>query len=788
MISVRVLNSTRRAVLLAGCALAVLGSGGKTFAQEADSNAFGVVDIVVTAQKREQSLQDVPVAVTAISTESLQANRILSLMDLGAQAPNLNVRATAGGIGVPTFTMRGSVTYGSVSGQDKTIGVYLDGVYMGSAYGSAFDLPDLERIEVLRCPQGTLFGRNSTAGAISIVTREPSGEFGLRQQLTYGNFQQLRSSTRVELPQVGPLSGSISYTHNERNGDVRNVAQRVSFNISAAAPESWIHKINPRTVARFNDKNSESVFATVKFEPSDSFKLIYRFDWNELRYTPEASQLVAFSPTVLDLISPGFGSTIAGLLALAPPVPAGQHRPDTAKNVLALPGLIKNYGHNVTATLDISDSVSIKNVFGYRKSGSVVAASYGGYDTVVPAGFGPLSGAVFVMGSSISESHVKQWSNELQVNYVSDLLTLTVGGIYFDIETLNGAPRGLPGSGGFFTNFIFGGVIPGGQRNESFFQGTSYAGFAQAEVHVTPQLDVVGGYRLTKDKKDGISYVWKSATAQQLTFNSRYRDSRSSYMLGANFKVTPDVLLYAKYSTGFVSGGSVSGYGYDPETVKAWEAGVKAEIFDRRLRANLALFKADYKHIQAVGTGRNLRPIPDNDVGTLIVDEGNLDTKGFEVELTAAPVRGLTLNAAVGYTDAKFSKINPNFRITNETTVRPKWTSNLSAQFDTQPLFGDAFLMFRADAAYRSRSLQLQGVINPPAGAVVKYSDAMWLLNGRFALRDINIGGANAELALWGRNLTNADNPGQPIDLQVGIISSSYVEARSYGVDLTFEF
>ncbi|HKX77915.1 MAG TPA: TonB-dependent receptor [Novosphingobium sp.] len=788
-----------RAALLGCCAVVALATGGQALAQEAEADSFGVTDIVVTAQKREQSMQDVPVAITAISSEALQVNRIESVMDLGAQAPNLNVRATAGGVGVPTFTMRGSVTYGSVSGQDRTIAMYLDGVYMGSAYGSAFELPDLERIEVLRGPQGTLFGRNSTAGAISIVTKDPSGDYGLRQQFTYGNYDQFRSSTRVELPQVGPFSASISYTHNERRGDVRNLGAGTVWNRDAAAPTSWQHRISQVSPEWLGGKNSESVFGALKFEPSDTFKMVYKFDWNENVFTPEANSLVAFVPAFLG----AYGATVQAVLDSFPVASPGAHRPKAVSNPWTTPGLSKTKGHNLTATYVVSDSISIKNVFGYRTSGVVANSEVGGYGAILtPAtaalfGFPALAGSPFTVFGTQSESHVKQWSDELQVNYDSDLLTLTAGGIYFDIESTVGQSDGL--SQGVFAQPVFGGVLAGGQRNLAFFDGVSYAGYVQAEVHVTEQLDLIGGYRLTRDEKNGTSYVFvpaKAATAtdpaapaRQDVYTFDYRDTRSSYMLGVNYKVTDDILAYAKYSTGYVSGGAVAKYGFDPETVKAWEAGVKADFFDRRLRANLALFKADYKDLQAVSGGRFLLT-PDPDVGTLILREGDLDTKGFELELTAAPVRGLTLNAAAGYTDSKLKNVNPLLRpVGSVPTVRPKWTSNLSAQYDTQPLVGDAYLMFRVDGAWRSKSRQLGNPISmyPASFGPIITSDAMWLVNARVALRDFDLAGSKAELAVWGRNLTDSDNPGQPIDFAFAA-TSTYQSARTYGVDLTFEF
>jgi len=152
-------------------------------AQTADSEG-GLDVIIVTAQKREQSVQDVPIAVTAISGETLQANRITNVNDLGGLAPGVTTRVSAGGSKLVSFSMRGAVSYGVVPGSDRQVSTYLDGVYLSAPRGSIFDFPDLERIEVLRGPQGTLFGRNATAGAVSITTRDPSGEAGVKASAT----------------------------------------------------------------------------------------------------------------------------------------------------------------------------------------------------------------------------------------------------------------------------------------------------------------------------------------------------------------------------------------------------------------------------------------------------------------------------------------------------------------------------------------------------------------------------------------------------------------------------
>lgn len=187
-----------------------------TAGSNADDAAGGLEEIVVTAQKREQNLQDVPIAVAALGEEQLKINRVLNLLDLGSVAPGVSVRNAPGGLGAPHVTSRGIDSSGSLPGSDKSISINIDGVYIGAAYGLTNDLLDLVRVEALRGPQGTLFGRNTTGGALSFVTADPTGEFGFRQELSGGNFNHFRSISHLELPQTGAFSGYVSYLHNQR--------------------------------------------------------------------------------------------------------------------------------------------------------------------------------------------------------------------------------------------------------------------------------------------------------------------------------------------------------------------------------------------------------------------------------------------------------------------------------------------------------------------------------------------------------------------------------------------
>ena len=790
-----------RISLLGCCAVGAVMAGSHAQAQAQSGPAPGVEDIIVTAQKREQNLQDVPIAITALSQTALQANRIVSVMDLGNMAPNLTIRPTAGGIGVANYSMRGSVSYGSVPGQDKAISTYLDGVYIGSSFGSAFELPDIERIEVLRGPQGTLFGRNSTAGAVSVVTRDPSGESSLRQVFTIGNYDQFRSSTRVDLPAWGPVSVSASFTHSERTGDIKNLGAGTVWNRTGPNTGQGI-QVSPKTLG---DENNDSVFVAVKFQPSDDFKTTYKFDWSDSHFTPEGNAIGVYTPDYLAAIGVPTAIVDAVKLSFAayPLEIAGSHRPDSVNNAYTTPGYSRTQGHNLTSMLRLNDNISLKNILAFRKSRIFANSEYSGfggvkitqaaYDQLVTIGY-PAAAAPFyvgtplLFGTSQVKNEFKQWSEELQLNYDSDLLTLTLGGIWYHSKSTTGAPDGL-GSSTFLVPVLGGAQVIGGnlfvgEKNYSDNKATSIAGYGQAEIHVTPELDILGGIRVTRDKKSGIAYNFSNS---QGVYPFTYRKTRPSFMGGVNYRPMDGILLYAKYSTGYVSGGSVSGIAFADETVKSWEGGVKADLFDRRLRANLALFTADYKNIQSVGSGATLTP-PRRDLGTVVVSEGDLDTKGFELELNAVPLRGVTLTGALGYTDSKFSNINPLLRAPDSYAAqRPNWTANLSAQYETLPLFDETTMMLRLDATWRSKNRVISQTGLPAAYDDLLYSDAMWKLNGRVALKNISISGANAELAAWVRNLTNADNPTFPIFLYYGA-SATYERARTYGVDLTFEF
>jgi len=815
-------NRRTRVLALCGCAALFAPFAASTSAFADDTAAVGVKDIVVTAQKRSQRMQDVPISMTALSASSLEANRITSVTDLSAAVPNMAARLVAGGASLPAFTMRGVTSYGVVPGSDKELSIYIDGVYIGSSTGSALDLPDVAQIEVLRGPQGTLFGRNSTVGAISVTTRDPASKFGLGQEFTYGNYDEFRSKTRVDFGSFGDFSASVSYLHDQRKGDITNsgAGQIWHFPASAGVPTT---QVSPATLG---DKDVDTIFAAIKYEPNSSIKIVNKFDYTTNHYTPAGVAAVASDSAFLGM---AYGGYLQAVLDDQPGGhgyqyynPNGAHRPSSVNNNFSLPAFNKDWGDSLTGDFRISDHLALKSITAYRESYVRASDQIDGFGGLVmtssmitdprftgiisPAALAYLVGSPFV-GIGIEQvTTSSQFSQELQANYNSKLLTLTAGLMYFHLDTRSGGPTGLP----FNVQFS---PVPGGDlSSQAATAGSSYytnhedsaAAYTQAEFHVTSQLDAVGGLRLTHDIKSG-EYISGVGSSNVLT-NSPYNNTQVTYSLGLNYKPTRDIMIYGKYSTAFVSGGQNYTQVYKPEKAKSWEAGIKSEWFDRKVRANLALFDVTYTDVQSAQSGITIGlPL----IGLAVDDQGGVKAKGFEFDTTIVPVQGVTLGAAAGYTDTKYTSVNPNLGaalgyqqpggpvtplgyLSTSTflpTLMPKWTADFSGQYETPPVFDGANLTFRIDASWHDKedanSYTLLHTI--PQYASIVDVPASWNVNTRISLDHVKLPYGELQLAFWVKNLTNSDEVSFPEALGGSLGGTEYVPARTYGLDVNFK-
>ena len=755
-------------------------------ADNAAANNAAISDIIVTAQKREQNLQDVPVSVAVIGQEELAVNRITSLQDVGSVAPGVSVRKTPGGLGAPQIVIRGVASAGGLPGSDKSVSINIDGVYIGANFGLTTDMPDLVRVEALRGPQGTLFGRNTTGGALSFVTADPTGEFGVHQEASIGNFDQFRSITHLELPQVGAFSGYVTYMRNERDGDIKNLQSGIVFDRSNAP--GFGRQISAETLG---DNKTDAVRVAAKFEPSDKFDLIYKFDWAKSITTAEGSGFIGYDPATATAF--GLGDVNAAV-ALNPPLIAGTRRPDAVRNAFAVPGKMKSQGHTLTANLDLTDEFTVKSISAYRK-----VNVFGTLDNI---GLGQLfypgnSNPFYVLvGHNINLQ--KQWSEELQLNYDSDFVTLTVGGLYYREKVTTGSPDGLVSGSSILGLPLPGNVLPAG-RDITVITSKSLAAYGQAEFHVTSQLDLVGGIRVTRDKKNGTYFQEIPPFGVPLhAIPFTYKDTRTTYLAGVNYHITDDILAYAKFSTGYISGGSVAGVAFDAETAKSWEAGIKSDLLDRRLRLNLTGFFAKYGNLQQSVPGYLIER---QDLNLAMVNYGDAEVKGFEAEATVVPLDGLTLSGAVAYTHFKFTEFTPTWEgiifafggtpDTFPTWLRPSTTANFAATYESEPeaALGNARLMLRFDTNYRSKVVT-PGIFTTavqPALQDVYKTGGNWIANARVALTDIPLGSGHLEIAGWARNLL--DNHGTLWgNYSFFAAGTTYEPARTYGLDLILDF
>ncbi len=766
-------------------------------------------EVVVTAQKREQNIQDVPVSISALSADAIAANRIETVNDLSGVTPNLTIRPGAGGGRNPQYSMRGIYTYGSGLGTDKGVSLYIDGVYVQAATASIFELADIGQIEVLRGPQGTLFGRNSTGGAVSIKTRGPTGEFGIRQELTSGNYNQLRSKTRIDLPRLGPLSLSLSYLHSERDGDTRNLGAGTVWNHGPASGGTYGLLRSP---SRLGDENVEGVLAAADIDFHPDVRLSYRFDLSDTDFTPPATGIAYLATPAVAALGGTPPSTTPYMFYLASPnamTPVATKRPDAVNNWYNTNGNTETYGHNLTATWNIGSQTTLKNILAYRKASLYTNSQLDGLGGLIV----PTSGVPFLFVANNVGSLEKQWSDELQLNLSREQFNLTAGLIHFqndqetsgirgEFNSLQGAAmvgQGTVSPGPFVVPANLGYIPPRVKAKSDAF-------YIQPEIHLNDQLDFVVGYRITKDRKDGTEIVPGTvqpyAPSLGRSSSIRYNDERNTYLVGLNYKPSENLLAYLKYATGYISGGQLATIVFAPETAASYEAGVKAELFGRQLRSNLAVYHVDYGSIQQTALGAQTGIPSSIPFGQAIIPSADATAYGFEWENTLAPIDQLVLGVNIGYTHFEFDDdtVFQGYRVTHgvpgfQEFNRPEWTGSLFAQYNGPRVFGDGLLSARVDGQFKSEYLMTSDT-SPGSGLTAQEDPRLrdsatapdqWLVNARVALSDIRVGSTKVEVALWGRNVLDNRNIVQYAGLGfAGAVL--YERARTYGVDLSVEF
>lgn len=740
---------------------------------DGDQSSGGLNEIVVTAQKREENLQRVPIAVTALGTDALEKQRITSVSGLSSIVPNFQVYHQPSNAALPAYSLRG-VFAGETAGQvDNGVSIYVDGVYLGRSTGTLFDVAEIQRIEVLRGPQGTLFGRNTTGGAVNIITRAPSGTFGVRQYLSYGNLNEFRARTRIDLPDVGGVKASVTYAHRETDGYIRNLAAGVE-RIYGPGTNNQIGTV--RAAKTLGEESSDSIFVALRFDQGGPITADYKFDYSDFRGSQIGVQSLGFRGANDPPEANALGATGAFIFSLQPAL--GGTNVVSAKPLDALydpqrgTDTVRIQGHSLTLAWDASDSITVKNIAAYRRLHALSNGnSFDGNHLIDPFGG---TGLDFTVLNAFSNRRQHQYSDELQILGKSDRLTWVAGAFWFEEHAREYnpvqffqifPPQGQPVPVGLEDNFT-----------DAKITNRSFALFAQGSYKLTDQLTLIAGLRQTWDKRAELNYLTPAIPEKSVSFR------RLTWQGVLEYQLKPDVMVYGKVGTGYLSGGIYNGKAFQPERLISYEAGVKSQLFDNRVRLNLAAFEADYKDLQV-------------SVFTTVLNyenAGSARIRGVEAELTVAPTDGLTVNANLGLLDFKYKRYDStvfggDIADIAQRVNTPKVTFSPSVQYETRPMANGAYVSFALDATYRSTVKFVLIPLADPALASAAESHAHWIVNGRASLVDLPVAATKLRLSGWMQNIFDRRVLQYGSDIS-GIIAGSFNKPRTYGIDLSVAF
>ncbi len=761
--------ATRRAASLATAALtaclsstAHAQSGAPTASENAtnaaaglEAGVTGLAEIVVTAQKRETNLQKTPIAITVMGADALKARGVQSLEDLmTGGVPSLRVAPFFSRSSALTIGIRGIVPFdANQPSRDAGVGVYIDGVYLGRSQGLGAALFDVERIEVLKGPQGTLFGRNSTGGAVSIVTRGPTGEFGLRQTVGIRNFNGYTSETHLNLPEFNGVSVKLDAILTRRDGTVDN---------TLAGEQD------------FNKYDRRGLHLGLRWKPSDTFSARYDFDISKDITTPYYVQLLEKNPAAA---------------ALAPLVQVQNGRAEASDIGVPQEDNVGDIsGHMLHLSWTPTDSLEVRSITSYRKVDQTQL------DNGIGAHSAPFRSNAAFSRYSLASLRQDQYSQEFQLVGTLSQLHYVAGVYYYhehgddDAWTPNTMTWNATGTVATRIPTLAAGAATPFPDRASDAKADSYAAFGQATwtpAAMNEALHLTVGARYTHDKKSG---VLSKVNGVDTTFSFHNSSSRIDPMVTIAYDASEDVHLYAKWGTAYRAGGansrSVNYRAFDPETVATYEGGLKAEFLDNHARLNLAAYTTEYKDIQIDFSAVNLL---NSNRGTLetVNAPGHGTIKGFEADASVVPIEGLTLSASYAYTKSALPQAANPFRgnvLQNVYIVyTPKNAYSLTLDHETPLEWGKlrAHIDINVADGYRATS-------GEPT-----LTDKSVVVNSRLSLADIDVGrDAKVQVSLWSRNLLNEDHTFYKSAASFATIGSfgMYNEPRTYGLDATVEF
>lgn len=786
-------------------------------AQQTSAPSSGLEEIVVTAEKRSESLQNVPGSVVALTSDELDRRGITSVSSLmSGDVPSVRVEPFAGNPTILEVSMRGFINpNGSDITNENPVPTYIDDVYYGRQNSLALELNDLERLEVLRGPQGTLFGKNAEGGALRMVSREPTGEFGLNAKFEGGNYGYKKGGAHIDLPAIGILSAKVDLIGTSNNGWTTNPAPgQHNYGIL----ESGAGKL------------------TLLLKPADNLKFEYAGDYTSLKTTEDWNAQISYDPS---LTGSPYSSIWPNTTSTPLSEPLATYRP--------LDNQVY-WGNRFNAEWEINDNLTFKSISAQRvdkareyNTAQIAAVVPGpffspgfftpGSPTFFNCVLGPtLCGAVLTGTIPDYTINHRQFSQEFQLigksdrwDWVAGLFYIketgsqdevtyfgtVVPGVLGPMHFVGPIPSWLPLSPtttSAVLSPLFGPVgTAGAEVTES-----SKAIFGQATYRppgFDDKLSFTAGLRVGKDDKSAVrpangGDVWPAATypafpngpisggmpcPQSPGCSPSVSHTLASPMAAIAYKFTPDVSTYFRFSTGYqapgLSVGSQTFKYSEPSTVRAFELGVKSELAEHTVRLNLAGFYEQWKdQIENVQTTSS---------STVEFFNGpTINISGLEFDGAYAPVAGLTFEAAATYLHGSqaavtnpfapppgFPAVSSAFRL----VALPTWTASFGM---TDEIAHTSYGVWRVNVqANGTASYYTVPNVDSP---VASY----WLVNGKLVLGDIPLGstGGRLEIGAFANNILNKSYNTFVYQIPGPITAGSYGPPRMYGGSIAFKY
>jgi len=814
--------------LIAGLGVLALPSPEARSQDEKPPRTSGLEEIVVTAQKRAQNVQDVPISITAMSADMLRSKGLSTVADVDELSPNVDIDTTSpfsGSNSVLSPFIRGIGQNDFAFNLEPGVGVYVDGVYYARTIGATVDLLDLDRVEVLKGPQGTLFGRNTIGGAISIITRRPAEEFSYQGDVTVGSFGRLDVRGAIDVPLIPERAyAQFAFSSKRRDGHQKRRSFPGSENF--VSDELNFVRAAFKERSKASGEHQDNFRGKLLWLASDTVEVTFAGDYSVSDEQGTPGSLVAtntgLGPDGTPTISSVYNTCISNSAATLPPPLAGVCGP-RAVGVVAQPGLnadgapllganvdadpsndrllfgdqfivdkdrsfatgsnfsrVTTSGLSTTLDWELAEDLSLKSISAMRRLSSKFGTD--------------LDGSPIDIADLSFTTHQKQYSQEFQLTGLAlDSRLNWVVGLYYFHEK------------GDLTDFVpFGeGLVQ--VFGENFFTNESFAGFVNLNYSLTDRWSMTFGVRHTDEDKEfegrqrdlnafpnklglpAAAHPDPNDVTRIYPLGVQHRDFKDrSLRLGLEYQWDDDVLMYASFSQGTKSGGFTTRLlvpepnpnvapDFDEETADSYELGVKSRLFDDRLQLNLAAFYTRYDDIQ-VTVQRNISPTFEN--------AGKGAIRGIEAEFEGLVTDRFRLSGGIGVLDAQYRELEPGTVLDrgDRFVNTPSFSASLTANYDMPVNW--AALGLEGELRLQSSLSHKSNVANDAENNPLFYENHINVVNGSITYASFR---SNIEVTLGVRNLTDSrhvtsgfENPG------IGISSAIFANPRELYLSVRF--